>query len=179
MTDTTPNTLPEEYRDPERYRLLPNGAIYDMQIKRIVANPGGGTFAITPETSAAMHQRRRELGLISHLRGLAKGAGIQLAPDAPLDEIVLGAANGLEALVAHMAQTFKESKNLRGMGESFGKLAAPLLGNLSEIDEPPPRTPMPRIILLLAQLRERQEFIEGQEVLEPAIDRGVKITKGD
>ena len=46
---------------PERLRTLKNGAVYDMQTKRIVASPGGGTTAITKETTGAMQARRQEL----------------------------------------------------------------------------------------------------------------------
>lgn len=49
------------YEDTSRYRTLSNGAIYDMEVKRIVANPGGGTAAITSETASAMQARRLEL----------------------------------------------------------------------------------------------------------------------
>ncbi len=48
--------------NPERYRILRNGAVYDLQAGRIAGNPPGGTAtAITPETSQAMHRRRAEL----------------------------------------------------------------------------------------------------------------------
>lgn len=59
-----------EYDDPERYRTLKNGAIYDMEAKRIVANPPGGpTTAITQSNAVAMasarwdnYRTRAELG---------------------------------------------------------------------------------------------------------------------
>lgn len=41
-------------------RVLANGAVYDMKQKRIVANPGGGRSAITPEKSSEMQARWRE-----------------------------------------------------------------------------------------------------------------------
>ena len=42
-------------------RILKNGAVYDMQKHRIVANPGGGTAAITQANASAYSERRREL----------------------------------------------------------------------------------------------------------------------
>ena len=45
-------------------KVLRNGAVYDMDKKRIVANPGGGTTAITQATASAMatlrHQKLQE-----------------------------------------------------------------------------------------------------------------------
>lgn len=42
-------------------KVLANGAVYDYSVGHIVANPGGGTAAITAETSSAYHARRQEL----------------------------------------------------------------------------------------------------------------------
>ena len=44
----------------ERYKTLANGAIYDMEKKRITANPGGGKYAITSETASDFHAKRQE-----------------------------------------------------------------------------------------------------------------------
>lgn len=44
----------------ERYRTLANGAIYDMEKKRITANPGGGKYAITSENASEFHAKRQE-----------------------------------------------------------------------------------------------------------------------
>ena len=41
-TPYAPDDLPEGYKDTEIYKRLPNGAVFDKRIKRIVANPGGG-----------------------------------------------------------------------------------------------------------------------------------------
>ena len=41
-------------------KVLSNGAIYDMEKKRIVANPGGGKNAITKETASEFHAKRQE-----------------------------------------------------------------------------------------------------------------------
>lgn len=44
----------------EKLRVLKNGAVYDMEKKRIVANPGGGTAAITKRTASEMADIRRK-----------------------------------------------------------------------------------------------------------------------
>ena len=46
--------------DGERYRELKNGAVYDMESKRIVANPGGGTTAITQANASEIGNIYRE-----------------------------------------------------------------------------------------------------------------------
>lgn len=46
--------------DTSHLRTLSNGAVYDMRIKRIVANPGGGTKAFTSETASAALELRRD-----------------------------------------------------------------------------------------------------------------------
>jgi hypothetical protein len=51
---------------------LANGAIYDLDKKRIVANPGGGTMAITQAQASAMSTLRWEQYRQSAASGLAK-----------------------------------------------------------------------------------------------------------
>jgi len=41
-------------------KVLRNGAVYDMGKHRIVANPGGGTTAITKQTASDMAEIRRQ-----------------------------------------------------------------------------------------------------------------------
>ncbi len=43
-----------------RTKVLKNGAVYDLDKGRIVANPGGGTTAITKETASLLKRRRQE-----------------------------------------------------------------------------------------------------------------------
>ena len=59
----------------ERYRELKNGAVYDMETKRIVANPGGGKSAITQATSSELRARWAEKKLEAQLaaqRGIGR-----------------------------------------------------------------------------------------------------------
>src|SRR3972149_1667713 len=72
-----PTDKPDIQPDGERYRQLKNGAIYDMDAKRIAANPGGGTGAITqanaPEYPQLYARKRLEAELAAG-RGLASVA---------------------------------------------------------------------------------------------------------
>lgn len=50
--------IPQEAKP--RTKVLKNGAVYDYGRGRIVANPGGGTTAITPQKSSEYKQARKE-----------------------------------------------------------------------------------------------------------------------
>jgi len=52
-----------------RTKVLKNGAIYDMDKGRIVANPGGGKYAITSETASEFHAKRQERKREAIIRG--------------------------------------------------------------------------------------------------------------
>lgn len=172
MTDELDDPY-KNYRDPERFRILPGGAVYDLEKKQIVDNPGGGKYAITPETSQLMHKRRKELGAIAHMRALAAAEGIELPEGADLEELAQAAAKGIEALTLHMVKTFKQSKNLRGMAESFGRLTTGFLDTertrADEMDLPPHRDPLMALLAqYVANLANRQDAsgtLEG-EILE-------------
>lgn len=152
MTEEERQQQLELYRSqPERYTILSNGAVRDEQLGRIVANLGGpnNTF-ITKETSPEFHDLRRQLGLISQLRGLARSQDVELGEDAPLEQIVQGAGNAVEALTKHMAGTFLTSKNLRGMGETYRALTAPMVGD-AERREEEKLTDTPQLVVLLIE----------------------------
>src|SRR6266498_2051110 len=119
----TEQTLPEKYSDPERYKLLDSGAIYDLQAGRIVANIGG-KYTITPEMAKSIAQRKKEIGIIAQMRGLALANGNELPEDADIETIVRAAGSAIEALTAHMGKTFLQSKNVRGLGEAYKPLVA-------------------------------------------------------
>lgn len=90
MEDTQPRT-----------KVLKNGAVYDLDKKRIVANPGGGTTAITSETASEYHARRRELKQQRIMAGAAKileRSGEWTTPD-DMDVVeAIGEAVALSAL---------------------------------------------------------------------------------
>ena len=55
------NSMSETGAQPQpRTKVLKNGAVYDLDKGRIVANPGGGTHAITSANAGAMLQKRIE-----------------------------------------------------------------------------------------------------------------------
>jgi ketosteroid isomerase-like protein len=128
MTEEPKKITEEEARaNPERYQILASGAIKDLQTGYFCGNIGG-KYTITPSSSPAMLQRRRDVAMVAHMRGLSKAMGVEMPDDAELDAIIEGAGNAIEAITAHMAKTFLGSKNLRGMGETFGRLVSPLSG---------------------------------------------------
>jgi hypothetical protein len=67
--------ITQDASPPERYRTLKNGAIYDMDRHRIADTPGGGTHAITTETSQLFHERRRAQARESVEAALIEGGG--------------------------------------------------------------------------------------------------------
>ena len=62
---------------PERYRILSNGAIYDMQDKRIRGNPGGGETAITQASASEMSKLRVARAREAFVTGLIEGTGVR------------------------------------------------------------------------------------------------------
>lgn len=128
MTDEKRITIEEARADPERYTVGVNNSIYDKQAGRIVAKYPSPAHDITAENAHAMRQRSKDIAMLSHLRGLAAARMVELPDDATLEDIVHNAGSAVEALVTHMAKTFMESKNLRGMGETFGRLVSPMTG---------------------------------------------------
>ena len=71
--------------DPDKYRILSNGAIFDKTVNHIVGNPGGGTKGITQLNSSAMHKKRQDKRLEGQLaaeRGMGKAVLTGCALDA-------------------------------------------------------------------------------------------------
>ena len=118
--------LPPEY-DPTKYRLNAAGSVVSIETGRIVANPGGGKYAIAPANSSELRALWKAKKARSRLRGLVRGVmdanGKQVDVSDVDDELVVQASDALEAMTAHFVRTFMDSKNLRGMSEGFGKLA--------------------------------------------------------
>ena len=75
-------------------KILRNGAVYDMEKKRIVANPGGGKYAITSENASEFHAKRQE----------KKRAVIAAAAAEAVENDALRRAHGDEAWIAAIAQ---------------------------------------------------------------------------
>lgn len=75
-----------------QYKTLSNGAVYDLEAKRIVANPGGGTKAITQANASAYHQARREK--------MRQAAAAAIARATNTRNSIAGLAYGIEMLVS-------------------------------------------------------------------------------
>ena len=146
--------LPEKFaHDPARFRLLKSGAVRDEQLGQIVyMPPGGGKNGYTSETAKAAAQRRKEIGFIAQMRGLALGNGVELPEDAELEELLQKSGDAIVAIYAHTVKTYLQSKNIRGMGEIIPKLVAGFIETDSrarEMDAPP--SEMPAIFILFNQ----------------------------
>jgi len=76
------NGVPAAGNGGGRLKTLRNGAVYDLEAKRIVANPGGGTTAITQAKATEYHELSRQARLDAVYRGLAAGTGRSNAHDA-------------------------------------------------------------------------------------------------
>jgi len=161
------NKLPEKYaHDPERFELLDSGAIYDHQLGRIVDHVGTGPYQITPERSKEFHQMRRAAGLVAQMRALAKSKGIEISDDADMSQLVAAAATGYEALTLHLIETFKASKNLRGMGETYGKIGTAFYDEKTSGEPSVPTNPHTLVVLLMQYIHELKEHPIDGEILE-------------
>ena len=150
--------LEQMQADGRNVKRLKNGAIYDMDNGRIVANPGGGSHAITSDTASGFLARRRAVGLRSQLRGMVRGAGYDLTDseiDEITDELLAKSGSALEAVTAHMVHTFLTSKNLRGMGEVYDKLTAPLVGDRRQNESSDEPMDGANVVVYLAQYIEQ------------------------
>jgi hypothetical protein len=117
--------MADEFEQQDRYIHLKSGALYDRQAGRIVAHSGEGEYQITKANAHAMLERKRAKGRRSKLRGMARGAGFDIDPNATDEDLEIKAADALELYVAHLGKTFLKSENLRGMGETFSRLTEP------------------------------------------------------
>lgn len=131
MTDEK-KTLTFYQAHPDRYKIGSNGSVYDLQAGRfcdliVELNP----YAITPENARQMADRKRQIGQIAQLRGLARGAGLDL-DNATLEDIAKGAGDAIENMTKHFYDVFMKSNNVRGLAEAFKGLTAPMLGEREE-----------------------------------------------
>lgn len=137
MTSDTPSIIPvkpppELHTDPETGREFlrwMDGTERWQDTHRFKRGPYNAPVRLDPSGMAKRGaQVKREQGIIAQLRGLA-GATAELPEDADLEQIAKGALTTIEALTRHLAQTFMQSKNIRGMAETYNKLLAPFVGD--------------------------------------------------
>ena len=65
--------LPPEYDDPTKYRLNAAGSVVSVETGRIVANPGGGKYAIAPASSRELRSLWKAQKARAKLRGMVRG----------------------------------------------------------------------------------------------------------
>src|SRR5512146_2176173 len=89
-------SMPRKRTEPKKTgtKELSNGATYSYDLGRIIANPGGGTKAITSERSLELHQLRRE----------RKRAVVQAAANEAVENMVLRRQYGDDAYIAALVQ---------------------------------------------------------------------------
>jgi len=154
--------------------LYSDGSIRDANGRAMTRPPQLVEHAITYDNAKEFLARRRLVGLEAQLRGLAKAKLKGVDPSAIPDELLGQAGSALEAVTQHMAETFLDSKNLRGMGEVYDKLAAPLVGDRREKQDDVPAEPT-NVYILLAQ------FIDQRQVTDMSISASNKddVIDGD
>ena len=114
-----------EYPEPPPgVKVLPNGAGWSHETKKIAPGMGPGTFApdphrITPETSQLYHQRRMELSVQAAMDGLTESARVD------------GAITGYDAwrfIIRDQARLSRQIKSGRASTE-----AAKFVGNAARL----------------------------------------------
>lgn len=76
----------------------------------------------TPERAKELHRLGKQKALRSKLKGMIRGAGLDVDANAVDEELIDKAGDALEVFLAHMGQTFLKTSNIRGMGEVWPKL---------------------------------------------------------
>lgn len=152
----------------DNLKTLSNGAVYDMSKGRIVANPGGGTHAITSDNAHAMLARRKAVGLRSQLAGLAQAKGID--PSDIDDTLLEQAGDAVQALTRHMAEKFLASDSLRGMSDAYDKLVAPLVGDRREKQDDVPPNESVSVLVLIQQWAAERQVVDGTVIDTPKSD---------
>ncbi len=115
-TEAQPTTITQQpdYSDTRRYKRLANGAIYDMVSKRICANPGGGTHAITSQSAYDLHNARYQRAQEAVQQAIIKGTKV-----APGD--VFG---GLQTLAEAQVKIAMDKRQGRASTEAYKTLVA-------------------------------------------------------
>jgi len=145
MTDAIQAKQPIEFyrADPERYTELKSGSFQDNVTHRIVRMfPSENPFAITAANARQMQALARLKKARSKLQGLADLTHTPVDVDGMSDEELISAAgDSVRTITKHMAEQFVNSKNVRGLAESYSKLVDALgeEPNRQALPEPLPR----------------------------------------
>jgi len=100
---------------PDRYKILANGAIYDLEAKKIAGNPGGGTTAIDQSQASALATHRWEQQRQEWVEGG------EIAADS-LKKAHLGAWRAIGENIATLAMT-KQDRTAVEAARLFGQNA--------------------------------------------------------
>ena len=122
MTDTP--KLPTPVKKPPERVTLPNGEVILQYESGIQKNLHGRFLRGPTETAitrdpAGMNRRRYALAQQDARAAMDEAAAEQDG----LDLSLAAPGYGWQAIIKHTVKTYLQSKNLRGMGETFGKLA--------------------------------------------------------
>lgn len=142
-----------------------DGAVRDYHGRSVTLPPQMEKHKISQATTSDLLAKRRLVGLRAQLRGIAKGAGVDV-PDID-DDLLLAAGSAVEAFTAHMGMTFMQSKSLRGMSDAYDKLVAPLVGDRREKQEEPTSNEQPSILILI------QEWHTTRTESNPRVDEWI------
>jgi hypothetical protein len=130
---------------------------------------------ITHELAREFAALRKAKGVQAQLAGLAKS--MDLEPSDVPEELINQAGSALEAITHHMATTFKNSRNLRGMGEVYDKLAAPLVGDRREKQDDTPSEPTSIVVLLAQYISQVTDMSISASNKEDVIDGSIAEDK--
>ena len=108
-------TLADVEANPERYRLLKGGAIYDYELGRIAGHTGNGPYQITAENGAQLRQRRAEMVRDAFAEGFIAGT--------PGANGNTGDAEAMFAAGKKTAQLLHAADNPRGFAELLNAAA--------------------------------------------------------
>ena len=152
MTDET-----QEPQEEPNTRILANGAVYDMDKKRIVANPGGGTGAITQSNASALARLRWERSREEFAAGMAEGMKVQ-APTQAWRKIGKKAVELLEQSTG--ARGFADLARFAGEAGGF----VPMARGREEMQEQQQEQPQIVVMILqyLSTLQPPSDVIDGE-----------------
>ena len=151
-------------------KILPNGAVYDLEKHRIIANPGGGRGAFTPESARQAQARRLELKRAAVVAGANAAVERGEYHEQFGDLAFVSAIAEVQADKALTPDDPKSTDAARFVFQEAG--VAEMLSRGVEVGAALGAVPS-RVVLLLAELASRQpvDFEEGV-INQPSLDGG-------
>ena len=171
MTDTTAiqEKKPISFYEsqPEKYRLLSNGAVLLIETGKIIASfPELNPHAFTSANSHEIQRLSRIKKLRSKLMGIAdlthSPADVSKMTD---EQLIEAGGDSVRFLTAHLGVEFLASRNVRGLAESYSKLVDALAEEPNRQALPEP-LPQGAISMNAATLLELARQIEAHTAAE-------------